>query len=120
MLSPVREVQWFIGRYTPDHMRGEFRNVGIIVRKPDPGPPFVRFMDPPAFLRPEHAEEYKGWVAYWTAVWDKHHTQAFHWLIRRSDKSPHLHFDLGGSRMTASVDCTAMFEELVMPVLDKR
>lgn len=121
MSGPPVEHQWFLARYIADDLRGETRNVGVIVRAANDKLPVprVRLLDPIPFLRPEHAEEWKGWAAYWGPAgraWLEHGGQKpFYWLTKPSNRSPHFRWDLAGARMVTAVDFEQMFELLVKP-----
>jgi|GEM_PF-6739883 len=115
MTTPI-EHQWFLAKYVADDLRGETRNVAVILRTASAPRPLVKFLDPPPFLRPEHSMEWRGWVTYWTEVWEKHGgTKPFYWIAKRTEHSPHFFWELAGSRIVASVDFEAMFELLVSP-----
>lgn len=114
MTTPI-EHQWFLARYTADDLRGETRNVAVLLRTANEPLPRLRFLDPPPFLRKEHEVEWKGWKDYWEKVWAEHGAKAFYWLTKRSERSPHFFWELAGSRIAAAVDFEAMFEVLVAP-----
>lgn len=115
MTAPI-EHQWFLARYVRDDLRGETRNVGVILRVANALTPKVRFLDPVPFLLPDHAEEWAGWKTYWETAWEKHGgAKPFYWLCKRTPKSPHLFWELAGSRMATLVDFDQMFDLLVKP-----
>ncbi len=114
-LVPI-EHQWFIAKYTPDHMRNEPRNVGAIARSAKTTVrPELRFLDAPTFLRPQHEDEYKGFVEYWTKVWDTQGTKAFHWLTKPSKHSPSFRWEHAGSRIARALIFDELFKVLVEP-----
>lgn len=115
MSGPI-EHQWFICKYTPDAMRNEPRNVGAVVRRAsDKMRPELRFIEAPSFLRAEHEAEYKGFVEYWTKVWDHHGQTAFHWLTKQSKHSPNFRWEFSGRRMANVLVFDELFKLLVEP-----
>lgn len=118
MTTPV-EHQWFLARYVADDLRGETRNVGVILRAANLTMPKIRLLDPVPFLREEHREEWKSWGAYWGEggrAWTEHGGQKpFYWLTKPSERNPHLRWELAGARMVTVVDFEQMFELLVKP-----
>lgn len=114
-LIPV-EHQWYLARYVADDLRGETRNVGVILRAANIDVPKIRLLDPPTFLRPEHVEEWKGWASYWRKVWVEHGgAKPFYWITKPSKHSPHFFWQMAGSRVCTTVDFDQMFELLVKP-----
>ena len=113
--EPV-EHQWWLARYVADDLRGETRNVGVILRAANLPMPKIQLLDPVSFLRPEHHEEWKGWASYWRKVWDEHGgTKPFYWIAKPSKHSPHFFWQMGGARIVSVVDFEEMFSLLVKP-----
>ena len=115
MTTPV-EHQWFLARYVADDLRGETRNVGVILRAANDKIPVprVRLLDPVPFLRPEHLEEWKGWAAHWGPTGSTWRDHGF-WLTKPSKHSPHFFWQMAGSRVCSIVDFDEMFNLLVKP-----
>jgi len=115
MTTPV-EHQWFLGRYIADDMRGETRNVGVILRIANAPMPRIKFLDPPLFLRPEHVEEWKAWKSHWEKTWDEHGgAKPFYWLCKPTKHSPHFFWQMAGSRIVPAVNFEEMYNALVKP-----
>jgi hypothetical protein len=120
------EHQWFLAQYTPDELRFEPRNVGVLVREAlktkaqlqlvEKYRPDMRFLDDKqfSFLRPEHAQEWIDFRSYWDSVWEKHGTKAFYWLTK-TKYTPHFRWILAGAQMASAVDFDQMFTLLVLP-----
>ncbi len=113
--TPI-EYQWFLCKYVPDAMRNEPRNVGALVRSAKTtSHPELRFLEEPHFLRAQHEAEFKGFVEYWTKVWDTQGQKAFHWLTRPSKHSPSFRWEHAGSRVARGLVFDELFEILVKP-----
>lgn len=116
MLGGGTEHIWYLAKYTPDPMRNEPRNVGAVVRRAtDKTTPEIRFLEAPDFIREEHAAEFKGFVEYWTKVWDTQGQKAFHWLTKQSKHSPHFRWEFSGQRIATALVFDELFKFLVDP-----
>jgi hypothetical protein len=110
MIGHAREVQWYIARYERDLMRGEAKNIGVILRSAE-GPLKFRFLLP-SEVGVREPKTFQLWVAYWKSSIEKHGVKAIYWLPkRRSGESHYIVF--GGSRLAqGEVNFDELFDRL--------
>ncbi len=111
-MTHPREVQWFVAKYVPDLVRGEPRNIGVILRLFE-GVLKYRFWSIPPFVR--DPTTYLAWVDYWTATMEKHQAKSLHWLPKRRAGDTFYIEQAGAKLITGEVDFEALYARLVDP-----